>query len=188
MARTINLHSPVGGGNLVDIFALGTSAFGTKVYSFDNISSVKATGHPKQNKIQFDIDQISADENFYTLLDTYLSTKTIEQVTFDCEDGTQLTYSSVEASKVFGYVVYFGTLGTKRKVFVGCGTFSGETGGTQTGAKAFEKPPVQILGVPAPATYSILATVWNTEMVSATGLPTQIGANSYGQYFFATAV
>lgn len=188
MARTITLKSPVGGGNLIEIFQLGTNAFGTKAYAFDNIGSVKITGHPKQNKVQVDIDQIAANEEFYTHLNNYLSEKVIEQVTFDCEDGTQLSYSNVDASKVFGYVVYFATLGNKRKVFVGTGTYSGETGGTQTANKQFEKVPVQILGVPAPATYSLPTTVWNTEMIQSSGAPTSIAKDSYGTYWFATSV
>lgn len=188
MARNISVHSPVGGGNLIDVFALGTNAFGTKVYSFDNIGSIKSTGHPTKKQIQFDIDQIASDEAFYTHLNTYLSDKVIEQVTFDCEDGTQLSYSNVDASKVFGYVVYFGALSGKRKVFVGAGTYSGDTGAIQTGNKAFEKVSVQITGIPAPATYSLPTTVWDTNMVSTTaGLPTQLAKDSYGTFIFATA-
>ncbi|MCX7909588.1 MAG: hypothetical protein N2560_08750 [Ignavibacteria bacterium] len=188
MPRTITLHAPVGGGNLIDIFQLATNAFGTKAYSFDNISSVKSSGHPKQNKIQWDIDQIASDETFYNHLNTYLSEKVIEQVQFECEDGTKLTYSTVDTTKVFGYTIYFGALSGKRKVFVGCGTYSGETGGLQTGNKAFEKTTVQITGIPAPATYSLPTTIWNTDMIATTGAPTQLAKDSYGTFWFATAV
>jgi len=188
MARNITAHSPVGGGNLIEVFALATNAFGTKVYSFDNIGSVKSTGHPTKKSLQWDIDQIASDETFFNHLNTYLSEKVIEEVKFDCEDGTQISYANIDQSKLFGYTVYFGTLSGKRKVFVGVGTYSGDTGSVQTANKQFEKTSVQILAVAAPATYSLPTTVWDTDMIATSGAPTQIAKDSYGTYWFATAV
>jgi len=188
MARTIAIHAPVGGGNLIEVFALGTNAFGTKVYTFENIASVKSTGHPTKNSLSWEVDQIASDEAFFTHLNSYLSEKVIEEVKFDCEDGTQLSYANIDTSKLFGYTVYFGTLSGKRKTFVGVGTYSGETGSSQTANKQFEKTTVNILAVAAPATYTLPTTIWNTDMIATNGAPTQLAKDSYGTYWFATAV
>lgn len=179
-----NLRSAPGGGNRLDIFALGTNAFGTlDTHVYDNTASIKVTGHPLKKKVVVDIDSIVSDAAFMTHLNTYLTDKDMSAVEFNCEDGTMLTSSTLESGKYFGFRIYFAQLSgtTYRKAFTGVGVYTGPTGDLQTGNKAFEKTPAQITVVPAPATYTVAAALWDTGLTTG-GATITIAQNSYGTW------
>lgn len=185
---TISQRSPLGGGNLCEFFALGTNAFGTKqTHVEDHTKSTKVTGHPIKNKVVIDLDARHADETFDGFLTTYLYSGDLSLIEESYEDSQKDTSAGGSTSYYFGYILYFASLGVKRKVLFGVGVLTGSTGDYTTGDKQFEQSPVQISGVSSPVAYTVPASCFNTYKVS--GATTQtVALGSYGQYKFLTAV
>src|SRR5574343_1950857 len=124
-------RSPVGGGNLIEFFALGTNVFGTKqTHVEDKTKSLKVTGHPRTNKVSFDIDARHGDTSWETFLQAYATSVDLSLLEEFYENGDKDSSTAATTSNMFGYVVYFGTLGTSRKTFIGVGVLSGEAGST----------------------------------------------------------
>lgn len=181
-------RSPLGGGNLVEFFALSTNAFGTKqTHVEDKTKTTKVTGHPTKSSLVIDLDARHADTTYNTFLTTYLYPGTLTATEEVYEDSSKDTSAGGSSSYNFGYIAYFGTLGTNRKVLYGVGILSGSTGDYSTADKQFEQTPVQITGVSAPASYTIAATLFNTGKVSGAATVT-VASGSYGAYAFLTAV
>ena len=185
------IRAPIGGGNLIEFFALGTNALATKqTHVADHNKTTKGTGHPNKKTLVWDIDTRFADDNWNTFQTTYLTNQDLSLIMEEYEDGSQESYSPASTSQSFGYVIYFGVLGTRRKVYFGVGVLTGNSGDVEVAGKAFEKSSMQITAVPAAATYSIATTIWNTSKLATTSLasmPTQIAADSYGAYVFGTS-
>lgn len=178
----------IGGGNLGEFFALATNAFGTKqTHVEDRTKTTKVSGHPEKNKVVIDLDASHTDSNWETFLGTYLYPGDLSVVEQTYEDGTKDTQAGGSTSYYLGYIHYFATNGATRRCLAIVGILTGNTGDLSTADKQFEATPVQITAVPAPATYTIPASAWNTLKVSGAATAT-IAADSYGFYTFWTAV
>jgi len=185
---TISQRSSVAGGNLCEFFALATNAFATKnSHIEDHTKSTKTTGHPNKKDLKINLDAQHGDSAFESFLTTYLTNVDYTAVSDTYEDGQVETATNASTDKMFGYILYFGSKGTTRKVLYGVGVISGDTGNYETGNKQFEKTPVEITGVPAFASLSIPLASFNTYIVSGAATVT-LASGSYGVYTFMTAV
>ena len=154
-------------------------AGGTLTFS----ESAAIVGHPAKGvPLVIDIANKIYDEDTETLLAAYLRDVDVEPSSFNAEDGSKKTVSSLPSTAVPLIGLHFSPLvGSKYMVTAGVFVLSGASGDISTGFKQLGDAPIQLTSVKVPTSYTI-----TTPVIAAlgptgiTGADITIAASSYG--------
>ena len=181
----------IGGGNSCRVWALNTGetapASTTPTIIFDRITQTGFTGHPAKQSVTISLTQFKFDSELETFLTTYLTPSTED-------DAKSLTYENAETENYSGgsdnakrLLVQWigGKSSTKRFVYTGIMKLTGTTGDfTTSGGEAIARG-LELVAVPALASCTVAATLFDTTLVTTTGdKTTALAPSSFGEIKF----
>ena len=152
------------GGNWTVLITPGVVATATEPLeggTFNYTESSSWQGHPAKNKPMIkDMANKIYDEDFDTMLDTYLSNQDNTLNTFSMEDSMEVDKSAaLAAAKYLVCIDYSAKVNGKVCVTAGYGNLSGDTGNMSSSSKSLVDAPVQFTTAAADQEYTIAAAV-----------------------------
>jgi hypothetical protein len=146
-----------------------TGLFGTAAFTFTANVTMDYTGHPAKDSLIIDLDNKNDTEAFNTFLKTYLNSISVEESKVEYVDATFSTITSGQTSATKLGFIWYGGLSVpdnKKKVLIGQGILSGDTGNASYQGKGIGNYPVQITTLAASTSLTIPNTLFNASLVT----------------------
>lgn len=185
-------YKTIGGGNLTELFALGSDwSLGTNLMDLNKNFTTVIAGHEKSKNLEATITHEIFDETYTDLLDDYLS-ETADTANENYEDGSSNvdTTSLTDANnlKVLLAICYSGRSNESTKQrFVRVFPCQLQGGGYTMESEKTIRPETKLVAVKADVAITVAASAFNTSLVSSAATVT-IAAGSYGLSTWLTAV